>query len=50
MKVVCPKCKKVVEINIGLALSAIKSPAKAKASRENGKKGGRPKKDKNANK
>ena len=37
----CPHCHK--PLNIGKLLSAIKSPAKAKASRENGKRGGRPK-------
>ena len=38
----CPKCK--TEINPAAMLGSIKSPAKAKSSRENGKLGGRPKK------
>lgn len=36
----CPHCKK--EINAGQLLRAIKSEARAEASRENGRKGGRP--------
>lgn len=40
----CPKCKKV--INIGRMIGSIKSEAKTKAARENGKKGGRPRKNK----
>lgn len=38
----CPKCK--TEINPAAMLGSIKSDAKARASRENGKLGGRPKK------
>lgn len=37
----CPNCQK--PLNIGKLLATIKSKAKAKASRANGKKGGRPK-------
>lgn len=38
----CPNCGK--PLNAGQLLRAIKSEARAAASRENGKKGGRPKK------
>lgn len=41
----CPKCNQ--EINIGKLLSSIKTEKRAKASRENGKKGGRPRTSKN---
>ena len=37
----CPKCK--AEINVGALMGAVKSKAKADASRANGKLGGRPK-------
>jgi len=37
----CPHCSK--EINAGRLLGSIKSKEKAKSSKENGKKGGRPK-------
>ena len=43
----CPKCGvDITASETGKALGSIKSKAKAKASRENGKKGGRPKKEK----
>lgn len=38
----CPHCKR--KINIGAILATVKSEAKRKASKENGKKGGRPRK------
>jgi hypothetical protein len=40
----CPHCGK--PLNIGSLLGAVTSKAKAKAARENGKKGGRPRKPK----
>lgn len=46
MKTRCPKCLEEIEINVGHLLGQIKSEARAVASRENGKKGGRPKKEK----
>lgn len=50
MKIRCPACKTVSEINIGQLMGEIKSLAKAKASRENGKLGGAGKHKKNLNK
>jgi hypothetical protein len=41
----CPHCKK--EINIGSLIRSVPSKARAKASAENGKKGGRPRGKKN---
>jgi len=43
MKTICPNCGK--EINIGYLLGTRKSKKKAKTSAENGKLGGRPKKE-----
>lgn len=40
----CPHCHR--PLNIGKLLATIRTPAKAAASRENGKLGGRPKKQK----
>lgn len=40
----CPHCKK--KINAGSLLRSVKSEARSEASRENGKKGGRPRKQK----
>lgn len=41
----CPHCKKKIKTNLAaVALGKIKSEKKAQAARENGKKGGRPKK------
>lgn len=37
----CPNCQ--TPLNIGALLATIHTPAKAAASRENGRKGGRPK-------
>jgi len=42
VKIKCPKCKQPISVNPARLLGSIKSKAKAKASRENGKKGGRP--------
>lgn len=39
----CPHCGK--NINIGKLIGSRKSAAKSRAARENGKRGGRPKKD-----
>lgn len=39
----CPNCKKPVPISPGSLLGSIKSKKRSKAARENGKKGGRPK-------
>jgi hypothetical protein len=44
-KVICPHCGK--EINAGVLLGSIKTEKKAISSRENGRKGGRPKKTNN---
>ena len=41
----CPNCG--IEINPAKVMGAAKSEAKTLAARENGKKGGRPKKEKN---
>ena len=46
--VVCPNCG--AEINPGALLRSIESEDRKKASRENGKKGGRPKGSKNKKK
>jgi hypothetical protein len=40
----CPHCGR--EINAASLMGAVKSKAKTRAARENGKKGGRPKKQK----
>jgi len=44
MTVKCPNCGKDHEVNMGEYLSQFQSEKKAQASRENGKKGGRPRK------
>ncbi|MDD5598674.1 MAG: hypothetical protein PHV82_12075 [Victivallaceae bacterium] len=46
MKTICPKCNSEIEVNLGRLAGSVTSEAKAKSSRENGKKGGRPKKKK----
>jgi hypothetical protein len=43
----CPHCGQ--EINVGALMGSVKTKAKARSSRENGKKGGRPRKDRDAN-
>ena len=44
---ICPHCKKKIKTNLAaVELGKIKSEKKAQAARENGKKGGRPKKPK----
>ena len=43
----CPHCGK--EINVGALIGSVKSRAKARASKANGKLGGRPRKDRDAN-
>jgi hypothetical protein len=42
LKTNCPKCGEEIEINIGKLMGPIKTEKKSTASRENGKKGGRP--------
>lgn len=42
----CPNCKS--EINVGALLAQVRTKAKAAASRRNGAKGGRPRKQKDA--
>ena len=42
---ICPHCKKKIKTNLAaVALGKIKSEKKSEAARENGKKGGRPRK------
>lgn len=43
----CPHCGK--EINAGSLMGSVKSKAKSRSSRENGKLGGRPRRDQDAN-
>ena len=40
----CPHCGKKIKVNPAAMLGAIKTEKKAESSKENGKKGGRPKK------
>lgn len=44
MVVCCPHCNRNHEINVGSLIGGRRSKAKSKAARENGKKGGRPRK------
>lgn len=48
MNVLCPHCNKRHRINPAAMLGSIKSEAKARAARLNGKKGGRPRKERAA--
>ena len=46
----CPKCAEPITVRAAAAaLRSIPSKARSAASRENGKKGGRPRKDQNSN-
>jgi hypothetical protein len=50
MKINCPKCDHEFDYDFAGYLGSIKTAKKAKSSRENGKKGGRPKKKKDEEK
>lgn len=45
MNVLCPHCSKLHRINPAALLGSMKSEAKTRAARLNGKKGGRPRKE-----
>jgi len=45
MKIKCPHCGHEHEVNIGYIMGKKSTEAKKEAARENGKKGGRPRKD-----
>jgi hypothetical protein len=49
MRVTCPKCGEAFELNVGKLIRDIPSELRSETSRENGKKGGRPKKTKKEN-
>jgi hypothetical protein len=44
MRINCPHCGEAFELNVGKLIREIPSELRSETSRENGKKGGRPKK------